>query len=328
MAAFGAGFGADFYHVVGFGDDAEVVFDDDHGVAFVGQAVENADELFDVGHVEADGRLLEQVEIAALVLAQAASFGRAGAGEFGHKFDALGFAAGKRWAGLTEGEVAEAGFDEEAEGVADFRVRVEEVGGFSSGHLHHIGDGFAVVEDLEGLAVVAAAVAFAAGEPAGGQETHFEFDRALAEAGFAASAVRVEGKPAGRVAAHARGGESGEELADFVEDFDVSGGRRARGFADGGLVDHVDGPDVLGAGQFVIRRGSGFAGGFASAPGHRFFERGHEGAAQEGGFARAGDAAGHGEASEGNTDVDILQVVQFGALQFQPAEVFALKWAT
>ena len=133
---------------------------------------------------------------------------------------------------MAELEVAETGFDEEAESVADLWVRVEELGRFGGGHLHHVGDGFAVVGDVERLAIVAAAVAFAAGKPAGGQEAHFEFDRALAEAGFAATAVRVERKPAGRVAAHARGGESGEELADFVEDFDVGRGSRAGSFAD------------------------------------------------------------------------------------------------
>jgi hypothetical protein len=51
-AALGTGFGADFEDVVGFGDDAEVVFDDDHGVTLVGEAVEDADELFDVGALQ------------------------------------------------------------------------------------------------------------------------------------------------------------------------------------------------------------------------------------------------------------------------------------
>jgi hypothetical protein len=39
LSALGAGLGSDFDHVVGFGDDAEIVFDDHDGVALVGQAV-------------------------------------------------------------------------------------------------------------------------------------------------------------------------------------------------------------------------------------------------------------------------------------------------
>ena len=89
----------------------------------------------------------------------------------------------------------------------------------------------------------------------------------------------------------------------------------------------MHGGEVFRAEKLVIGRRGGFAGGLASAAGHGFPERGHQSSAQEGGFARARDAAGHGEASEGNTDVDILQVVQFGAFEFQPAEVFALKRA-
>ena len=40
VAAFGAGFGADVDEVVGFGEDVGVVLDDDDGVAFVHEAVE------------------------------------------------------------------------------------------------------------------------------------------------------------------------------------------------------------------------------------------------------------------------------------------------
>ena len=43
LSALGAGFGSDLDHVVGFGDDAEIVFDDHDGVALVGQAVEDAE---------------------------------------------------------------------------------------------------------------------------------------------------------------------------------------------------------------------------------------------------------------------------------------------
>jgi hypothetical protein len=41
--------------VAAFGEDVGVVLDDDDGVAFVHEAVEDVDEAFRVGHVEADG---------------------------------------------------------------------------------------------------------------------------------------------------------------------------------------------------------------------------------------------------------------------------------
>ena len=301
------------------------MFDDHDGVTFVGQAVQDADELFHVGHVQSDGRFLKEIKVASLVFTQASPLGRAGAGQFGDQFDSLGFAAGEGRAGLPEGEVAEAGFDEQSEGMTDFRMRVEKIGRFGRGHLHDIGDRLVVVSHVEGLTVVPATIAFAAGEPTGGEETHFKFDRALTEASFAASAVGVERKSAGGVAAHAGGGESGEELADFVKDLDVGRGGGAGGLANGGLVDHVNASDVFGPEQFVVGRRGSFAGGFASAAGHGVFQGRDECATEERRFARPRDAAGHSEATERNPGVDILQIVQGGAFQLEPTQILVLE---
>ena len=60
---------------VGFGDHVEIVLDDDHRVAGIDQPVQHADQLFDVGHVQADGRLVEHVE--RVLLAPAARPGAA-----------------------------------------------------------------------------------------------------------------------------------------------------------------------------------------------------------------------------------------------------------
>ena len=48
--------------VVGFRDDIEVVLDHDHRVAGFDQPVEDCNELRDVGHVQADGGLVQNVE--------------------------------------------------------------------------------------------------------------------------------------------------------------------------------------------------------------------------------------------------------------------------
>jgi hypothetical protein len=73
-----------------------VVLDDDDGVAFIKEAVEDVDEVFHVGHVEADGGFFDEVEVALGVLeaAQALGGGAALAGaEFGDEFKPLGFAS-------------------------------------------------------------------------------------------------------------------------------------------------------------------------------------------------------------------------------------------
>ncbi len=64
LAAAVAGFGAEVEDPVGFGGDGHVVLDDDDGVAFIDEAVEDVDEAFDVFEVEADGGFLDQIEIA------------------------------------------------------------------------------------------------------------------------------------------------------------------------------------------------------------------------------------------------------------------------
>ena len=61
-AAAAAALGPEVDDPVGLGDDVEVVLDDHHGVAGVDQPVQHADQLLDVGHVQADGGLVEHVE--------------------------------------------------------------------------------------------------------------------------------------------------------------------------------------------------------------------------------------------------------------------------
>ena len=63
---------------------------------FVHEAVQDVDEAFHVGHVEADGGFFDEVEVALEVLEAAQALGGGAAlagGEFGDEFEALGFAA-------------------------------------------------------------------------------------------------------------------------------------------------------------------------------------------------------------------------------------------
>jgi len=83
---------------VSFGDHIQVVLDDNDAVAGLDQAVQYADEFFHVGHVQADGGLIQHVERLFL----------AGLGEFGDELQALRLAARERRALLAQGEVAQA----------------------------------------------------------------------------------------------------------------------------------------------------------------------------------------------------------------------------
>ena len=117
---------------------------------------------------------------------------------------------------------------------------VEKFAGFFDGHVEDLADVFAFVLDFEGFAVVAFAVADFAGDVYVGQKVHFDFDDAVALAGFAAAAFDVEGESADVVAAFAREGHAGEEFADGGEQAGVGGGVGARGAANGGLIDVDD----------------------------------------------------------------------------------------
>ena len=57
-----AAFGTQVDDPVGFGDNVQVVFDDDDTVAGFNQAVQDADEFFDISHVQPDCRFVQHVE--------------------------------------------------------------------------------------------------------------------------------------------------------------------------------------------------------------------------------------------------------------------------
>ncbi len=65
-AAVVAGAGAEVDDPVGVRHDRLVVLDDDHRLAGVDEPVEQAEQLLDVGEVQAGGRLVEDVDLALL----------------------------------------------------------------------------------------------------------------------------------------------------------------------------------------------------------------------------------------------------------------------
>ena len=94
--------------------------------------------------------------------------------------------------------------------------------------------------DLQGLPVVALALAGVAGDVDVREEVHLDLEDAVPLARLAAPALHVEGEPARLVAAGPGLGDLGEEVPDGREEPGVGGGVAARGPADGGLVDLDD----------------------------------------------------------------------------------------
>ena len=90
-----------------------MVLDDDHRVPGVDQAIEHLDQHADVVEVEAGGRLVEDIELAAVALA--------GAGQLAGDLEPLRFAARERGGRLAEPQVAEADLLQLPEGGAELR---------------------------------------------------------------------------------------------------------------------------------------------------------------------------------------------------------------
>lgn len=111
----GAAFRAEIKEPVRLGDEVEIVFDDDDGVAGIDEALEDFDQTADVLEVQADGGFFEDEQVVSDGAATGATGGFGfGAGpepgeEMGDEFDALGFPSAEGGTGLAEAEVIEAG---------------------------------------------------------------------------------------------------------------------------------------------------------------------------------------------------------------------------
>ncbi len=116
---------------VGVRHDRLVVLDDDDRLAGVDEPVEQAEQLLDVGEVQAGGRLVEDVDAALL-------------GHVGGQLEPLPLAAGQRSERLAEAEVAEPDVGEPVEdGVRGRRARLagaEELLGLGHRHREHLAD--------------------------------------------------------------------------------------------------------------------------------------------------------------------------------------------
>ena len=104
----------------------------------------------------------------------------------------LRFATRQRRRRLTQLDVAQTDVLQRPQFPGDRRKVLDERQRLIDGQLEHFGDRLAAVFDLQRLAVVAAALAFLAGDVHVGQEVHLDRDHAVALARLAAAALDVE----------------------------------------------------------------------------------------------------------------------------------------
>ena len=134
LAAEQAGAGAEVDDVVGTAHGVVVVLNHQQRIALLAQLFEGVEQGGVVARVQADGRLVEDVEHAAQVAA-----------ELGGEADALAFAAAEGGGGAVELQVAEADFLHELQPLADLGQDIAGDGGLGAGELE-------VFEMLVGIA--------------------------------------------------------------------------------------------------------------------------------------------------------------------------------
>ena len=224
------------------------MFDHQHAVARFGQALQNADELVHVCHVQPGRRLVQDIKRLAC---------RAAA-ELRRQLHALRLAAGKGRRCLPQLHVSQADVVERFELAADALVILEEGDGFLDVHVQHVGDILALVGHFQRLAVVAFALAHVARHENIRQEVHFDFQHPVAAAVFAPPALDVEGEAVFLVAARLRFGGGGKDLANLVKQPGVRRRIRPGRAPDGALVNADDFVQLLHALHAAKRAGTGF----------------------------------------------------------------------
>src|ERR1035437_1796993 len=196
------------------------------------------------------------------------------------------------------------------------RVRAEELNRFVDAHREDVADRLSFEAHRERFGAEAKSTAYLARNFDIGQETHLYALDAMALAAFAAPALGVEREAARSVAAHARFADLREKPPDRVPEADISRGARAWRLADRRLVDFEHAPDLLPAFQV------------AAAEDRDFFlllivfadtvrQVGVEHVARQRRFARARHAGDDGQPAERHAQVDVLQVVQARADDFE-----------
>ncbi len=222
-----------------------MVFDADDAVAQVHKPVQHAEQLSQIVEVQPGRRLVENVNRLA---------GR-GASQFGRELQTLRLATRQRRRALPKRQVAEAHVIERLQEPPDLRHIDQMREGRADRHLQNLGDVLALVAHLQRLALIAFPAAGLARHPHVRQEVHLVADLPEPFAIVASPAGPVEAESVDGVAADLAVGQTGEDLADDVEDAAVRRRVGERRVADRLLIDVDDLVDEVQPADFVMRSG-------------------------------------------------------------------------
>ena len=149
LAAVESGFRADLNDVVGILNDIGLVLNYEEGIADVNEAVEDREELLNIGEMKAGGRLIQDEQ---------GVDAAGGGGQELAEFESLGFAAGQGVERLTQAQISKAGFHQRLKGLAGFGEKevflvgdsfdcFKECQSFGCGHPEEIDDRFIVIAE-------------------------------------------------------------------------------------------------------------------------------------------------------------------------------------
>ena len=256
--------------------------------------------------MQPSGRLVEQIEVALAALELAQLVGQ---------LDALGLAARQQGGRVANLQIAQSQIVEYAQLVGDEPLVGEEIHPILYGHRQNLGDVLVPIGNVERVLIVARALAGGAGHFHIGHQMQLGGDRALAAALLAAASLDVEAKARGCIAALLGLGRLGEEAADVVVETNVRGWVGAGRAANGGLVDVDHIAYVLDPVEAVVRARQ------HAAVVEDGVELLVENVVYERALARARSPTDADEDSQGNFDVEVVEVVGAGTSNIQVAAV-------
>lgn len=208
-------------------DHIEIVLNDDDGVPRFDEAVQDVEQSVNVNEVQPSCRFIQQINCAA----------RRTLAEFASEFDSLGLATRQRRRRLAQLEIIQTDIVQRLQQLLDRSDVLEVFESLLHIEFQHVSNALVLELHLQRFVIEAMPAADGARHPQIRQEIHFEFIAAVPFARFAASTADVEAEAARLVSAALRVRQLREEVADQIEDFDISGRIRSRSSADRRLVD-------------------------------------------------------------------------------------------
>ena len=175
-ASFSSAFRSHIYDVICSGNDIRMVFNDQYRVAFVCQPVQNSQQYFYVFKMQTCCGFIQDVQGVA----------RRSTGQFRGQFDTLAFPAAQCGSRLPQFDIPQSnvlqGFD-----FLMMEGTFLKIHSFVYRHIQHLMDVFVFVPNGQGIAFVALALTFRAGDMHVRQEIHFYDLHAGSFAGLASA---------------------------------------------------------------------------------------------------------------------------------------------